>query len=91
VELGADEGRPLFHYLHAKMVGTVSLGCATRPSWRKKAAPTLAGSADLTDSQRGRFGQFAAEQERKLILLLERDNTAVGFTGQPEARFYKAG
>ncbi len=38
----------------------------------------------ITTNKRGRVVQFESEQERKLILLLERDATVVDFISQPE-------
>lgn len=38
----------------------------------------------VTTNKRGRLTQFESEQERKLILLLERDTSVVDFVSQPE-------
>lgn len=38
----------------------------------------------VTTNKRGRLVQFESEQERKLILLLERDATVIDFASQPE-------
>ena len=38
----------------------------------------------VTTNKRGRLVQFESEQERKLILLLERDRTVVDYASQPE-------
>jgi hypothetical protein len=43
----------------------------------------------VTTNKRGRLVQFESEQERKLILLLERDRTVTDFISQPETLFYQ--
>ena len=43
----------------------------------------------VTTNKRGRLVQFESEQERKFILLLERDRTVTDFISQPETLFYQ--
>ena len=38
----------------------------------------------VTTNKQGRIIQFESEQERKLVLLLERDPTVVNYNSQPE-------
>lgn len=45
----------------------------------------------VTTNKRGRIVQFESEQERKLILLLERDATVTDFISQPEALTFVTG
>ena len=42
----------------------------------------------ITTNKRGRLVQFESEQERKLILLLERDPTVADYVSQPETLYY---
>lgn len=42
----------------------------------------------VTTNKRGRLVQFESEQERKLILLLERDATVIDYVSQPETLYY---
>jgi hypothetical protein len=42
----------------------------------------------ITTNKRGRLVQFESEQERKLILLLERDATVTDYVSQPETLHY---
>jgi hypothetical protein len=42
----------------------------------------------VTTNKRDRLVQFESEQERKLILLLERDATVFDFISQPETLTY---
>ena len=42
----------------------------------------------VTTNKRGRLVQFESEQERKLILLLERDTTVTDYISQPETLHY---
>lgn len=44
----------------------------------------------VTTNKRGRLVQFESEQERKLILLLERNATVSDFTSQPEVLAFTA-
>ena len=43
----------------------------------------------VTTSKRGRLVQFESEQERKLILLLERDATVADYASQPETLIFQ--
>ena len=42
----------------------------------------------VTTNKRGKLVQFESEQERKLILLLERDVTVIDYVSQPETLYY---
>ena len=43
----------------------------------------------VTTSKRGRLVQFESEQERKLILLLERDTPVADYASQPETLIFQ--
>lgn len=43
----------------------------------------------VTTNKRGHLVQFESEQERKLILLLERDPSVTDYVSQPETLFFK--